>query len=64
MAYVRKTRDEWHLEVDYGYGQGYECEVVEDTRVEGMARLREYRANCQYAVRLVKRRMPIATEGV
>lgn len=62
-AYIRKTRDEWHLEVDYGYGCGWECEVIEDTFREGRERLREYRANCQYAVRLVKRRVPIG-EGV
>lgn len=54
---VRKTRDEWHLEVDYGYGHGWEHEVTEETRAEGLERLREYRANCQYAVRLVKRRV-------
>lgn len=34
---------EWQVQGDYG--QGFECECTETTRAEGLARLREYRAN-------------------
>jgi hypothetical protein len=44
MAYVRKTRNEWRLHIDYG--QGFEHEVSEDTLTEINARCREYRENC------------------
>lgn len=57
-AYVRKTRDEWTVQVNYGYGHGWEDECTEDTRAEGLARLREYRQNVpQYPSRLRKRRI-------
>ncbi len=62
MTYLRKTRDEWTVQVDYGYGHGWEDETTEDSRAEGRERLREYRANCQYACRLVKRRVPITPD--
>lgn len=58
MAYIRKTRDEYQLLVNYGYG--YEYELVEDTFAEAKARLREYRANLpQYAAKIVKRRVAV-----
>ncbi len=41
--YVRKTRDEYEVEGNYGYG--WEAVTCEDTRSEARARLREYRAN-------------------
>lgn len=54
--YVRKTEDVWVLEGNYGCGWEYILE--EDTRKEGMARLREYRENQpQYPVRLAKKRV-------
>lgn len=48
MKYVRKTRDEWRLHLNYG--QGFEHEVSEDTYREIRERLKEYRENCpEYA---------------
>jgi hypothetical protein len=44
MSYVRKTRDEWRLWVNYG--QGWEHEVSEDNRREIKQRQKEYWANC------------------
>lgn len=59
-ARPRKTRDEYRIEVDYGYGHGWEYEIAEATRAEGKKRLAEYRANApQYPARMVKRRVKI-----
>lgn len=44
MAYQRKTHDVWYLWVNYG--QGYELELIEETKGEAKLRLREYRENC------------------
>lgn len=44
MAYQRKTKDVFHLFVNYG-GR-WEHEITEDTRQEIRARFREYRENC------------------
>lgn len=60
MAYVRKTRDEFQLWINYGYGHGWEHEISEDSYREFKARRKEYRENCpQYPTRLVKKRVPI-----
>lgn len=62
MTYVRKTRDTFELQVNYGFGHGYETECVETTRREARQRRDEYRENCpQYACRIVKKREPIPT---
>ena len=45
MAYVRKTRDSYEVQGNYGYGDGFECVTAEDTRHEARERLKEYRAN-------------------
>ena len=45
MTYVRKTRDEWVIEGYYGDLYGWEEVTREDTRSEGLARLRDYREN-------------------
>lgn len=45
MTYQRKTRDEWQVQGDYGYGHGYEEVTAADTRKEAMQYLREYREN-------------------
>ena len=60
--YQRKTYDEWIVQGYYGFG--WEDECVEFTRKEGLQRLKEYRANSQYASRLVKRRIQVLGEGV
>lgn len=56
--YVRKTRDEYVLQTNYGYGDGWEDVVTEDTPGEIRLRLKEYRENMpQYPYRIKKRRV-------
>jgi hypothetical protein len=57
MAYQRKTRDEFVVQGNYGYGHGFEDECSEDTRKEARQRLREYRENGPGVYRLVRRRV-------
>lgn len=45
MAYVRKTRDVFDVQGDYGHGDGFETVTAETSRVEARTRLAEYRAN-------------------
>lgn len=54
MAYVRKTRDKWDIETNYGYG--WEVENTEYTREEAKRSLKEYRENTNAMVRCIKRR--------
>lgn len=59
MAYVRKTRDRWDIETNYGYGWDVECS--EYTYKEAKERLKEYRENiCGAGIRMRKRREPIS----
>ena len=55
--YVRKTRDEWQVWGDNGYGWEEYC--AENTRKEGLARVREYRANSAGAFELRHKRVNI-----
>ena len=58
MAYVRKTRDRWDIETNYGYGWDVECS--EYTYKEAKDRLKEYRENVYGAgIRMRKRREPV-----
>lgn len=57
MARQRKTRDEWQVWSNYGYGWDEECS--EPTRRDGLQRLREYRENGPGQYRLRKRRIKI-----
>lgn len=57
--YQRKTRDEFEVQGNHGYGHGWEVETTEDTRKDARARLREYRDNAPGEYRIVKRRIPI-----
>ena len=60
MAYVRKTRDEYQLLCDYGYGDGWEYVTAEDTMKEAKQRKKEYMENMpQYPYKIVKKRIPI-----
>jgi hypothetical protein len=43
MSYVRKTRDEWEVQGDYGHG--WECVTGAETYKEALQYLREYRDN-------------------
>jgi len=61
MARERKTRDEFQIHGNYGYGWHEEC--AEDTRREARKRLREYRENGGGSYKLVKRRIRITQTG-
>lgn len=53
MAYQRKTRDEYRLWADYGYGQGFELETTEETRADVREQLACYRENApRYSYRI------------
>ncbi len=56
MAYVRKTRDRWDIETNYGFG--WEAEDCEYEWVKAKAAAKVYRENSfgRYSVRLKKRR--------
>jgi hypothetical protein len=47
MTYTRKTRDEWQMWSNYGYG--WEHEVSEDNWRDMKAQLKCYRENCPNA---------------
>lgn len=57
MAYIRKTRDEW--EIQGNYGQGWECVNTEDTRQGAKRSVKEYRDNEHYPFKLVKKRVKL-----
>lgn len=61
MAYVRKTKDEYQIKIDYGYGHGLEYVCAEETAKEAWKRLREYIANDKQMVRfkIVRKRIKI-----
>lgn len=59
MAYIRKTYDEYQLQADYGYGDGWECICAEESRKEIHQRLKEYRENEGGNYRIVCKRIPI-----
>jgi hypothetical protein len=63
MPYIRKTRDEYDIESNHGYG--FDVVTCEETRQAAREQLRCYRENEPNAShRIVKRRVPITTEGV
>lgn len=45
MAYVRKTRDEFEVQGNYGYGHGFEMVTTEETRKDAKEQLKCYREN-------------------
>lgn len=60
MAYIRKTKDEYQLLCDYGYGDGWEYLLAEKTMKEARERKREYMENIpEYSYKIVKKRIPI-----
>lgn len=59
-TYQRKTKDEYQLHINYGFGHGYEHEVSEDTWEEIKERRKEYRENCpQYPTKIILRRVKL-----
>lgn len=57
MAYIRKTRDEWEIQGNYGHG--WECVNTEDTRQDAKRSVSEYRANESAPFRVVKKRVKL-----
>lgn len=60
MSYIRKTRDEWVIEQDFGYGHGWEEVCSADNRREALDDLKSYRENQpKYPVRMRKTRVKL-----
>ena len=57
MAYVRKTKDEYEIQGDCGYG--WEMETTEETYKAAKAQAKCYRENVNYPIRIVKKRVRI-----
>lgn len=59
--YKRKTKDEYQVQCDYGYGDGFEEVTSEETRKEANDRRHEYLLNDKQMkrIRIVKRRVKI-----
>jgi len=55
MAYVRKTKDEYQIMTNYGYG--WEVENTEDNYKDAKRSLKEYQENIQGITKLQKRRI-------
>ena len=55
MAYIRKTRDEYELQGNYGYG--WECLTTEETLKDARQRRKEYQENEGGTYRIVRRRV-------
>lgn len=63
MAYIRKTRDEYVIMANYGYGHGFEEVDAEGTYKEAKQLLKEYRANERgITFELRCKRVPIVKE--
>jgi len=63
MAYVRKTKDEFQLYIDYGWGDGWEHEVSTDSRAEIKEYQKEYSENCpQFLIKIKRVRVPIGVK--
>ena len=56
----RTTIDTWELHVNYGSGDGWECECVEFSRADMRVTRAAYRGNCTFPIRVVKKRMKIS----
>jgi len=57
--YQRKTKDEYQIHVNYGYGDGWEHEISENSYHDAIQRRTEYRENCPYPVKIVCKRVHI-----
>ena len=56
-SYIRKTKDVYQIELDYG--QGWEYETQEDTKALAKKIVADYNNNCTYPVRMIRRRVKI-----
>lgn len=59
MAHTRKTKDEYQIWSNYGYG--WECECTAEDMQDGRRLLKEYRENGSGVYELKKKRVPLAT---
>ena len=59
MAYTRKTRGVYHVQGLY-YGK-WETETISDNRREALQDLKDYRENCNWPYRIVKKREILPT---
>ncbi len=59
MAYKRKTKDEYDVQCNYGFGHGFETVTTESTRKEALLRAKEYRTNENVPTQIKKRRVRI-----
>lgn len=57
MAYVRKTTDEYHILIDYGYGDGWEHECTEETWKDAKKQHECYLSNTPFPVKIETRRV-------
>jgi hypothetical protein len=57
MAYARKTKDEYQIVTNNGYG--WEVENTEDNYTDAKRSLKEYRENTKADVKLEKKRVKI-----
>ena len=58
MGYIRKTKDEYNIMGNYGYGWDFEC--MYDTFKEAKQGLKEYRENGSGTYRLEKKRVKLS----
>jgi hypothetical protein len=61
MSYIRKTRDEYELQSNSGYGWDTEC--TEETLKDARSQRKCYRENCpNLPTRIIKHMVPIASK--
>ena len=60
MSYMRKTKDEYLLLANYGYG--WDSVETEESLKEIRIRAREYRENTHAALKISKRRINLQEE--
>lgn len=59
-AYIRKTRDEYEIQQNFGYGDGWECVSTETNIKDARSTLKTYRTEQpKYPARMVKKRVPV-----
>ena len=64
MAYQRKTRDEYWVQQDYGYGDGFEDVCPGEDLPDARRLLKEYRQNQpEVPARIKKHRVRIEESG-
>ena len=58
--YTRKTKDEYVLQCNYGYGDGWEEVLTEETFAEAKKQKKAYEKNMpQYPYKIMKRRVKL-----